>query len=83
MKKTPSKSNITKFEDSLAQLKRLVEELESGDNSLEASLKAFEEGIKLTRDAQKTIAEAEQTVLLLVEQNGHPALEKFDDKEIE
>ena len=35
------------FEKSLKQLEKIVEDLESGDMSLEESLKSFEKGIKL------------------------------------
>jgi exodeoxyribonuclease VII small subunit len=83
MKKTPPKNTIGKFEASVAELERLLEEMESGDISLEATLKAFEEGVKLTRSAQKSLEEAEQTVRLLVDQDGDPSQEKFDATENE
>lgn len=53
------------FEASLEALENLVEELESGELPLEDALKAFEQGIKLTRDCQQALAEAEQKVTLL------------------
>lgn len=40
------------FEQSLADLQTLVERLENGELSLEDSLTAFEQGIRLTRDCQ-------------------------------
>ena len=49
---TEKKKNIN-FERSLNDLEKIVEELESGDLSLEDSLKAFEKGIKLARDCQE------------------------------
>ena len=55
------------FEDSLAALETLVEELESGDLPLEEALKAFEQGIKLTRECQQALTEAEQKVMLLTQ----------------
>lgn len=58
------------FEASLAELGRLVEALESGQLSLEASLQAFEQGIKLTRECQTAITQAEQRVKTLLENNG-------------
>lgn len=58
------------FEQALDQLEELVEEMESGDLSLEASLKAFEQGIKLTRDCQLALATAEQKVQMLIAENG-------------
>ena len=61
----------------LAELEALVENLERGDLSLEQSLKAFEAGIKLTRQCQETLAVAEQKVQLLIEQNGVLKSEPF------
>ncbi len=58
------------FEQALDQLETLVEEMEGGDLSLENSLKAFEQGIKLTRECQTALATAEQKVQLLLEENG-------------
>ena len=53
------------FEDSLKQLETLVETLETGSLSLENSLKSFEKGIKITRDCQTALANAEQRVRIL------------------
>lgn len=64
-----SKKNYP-FEESLAQLEKLVQQMEGGDLSLEDSLKTFEQGIKLTRECQKALQDAEQRVKLLIEQNG-------------
>lgn len=58
------------FEASLEKLESLVEQMESGDLSLDESLKLFEEGIKLTRECQQALATAEQKVNQLMEKNG-------------
>jgi exodeoxyribonuclease VII small subunit len=58
------------FEDTVARLEALIEKLEDGDLDLAESIAAFEEGVKLTRQAQDTIAQAEQEILQLVEKNG-------------
>ncbi|WP_185235484.1 exodeoxyribonuclease VII small subunit [Teredinibacter franksiae] len=72
-KKTPN------FEKSLEQLESLVAQLESGELSLEDSLKTFEQGIKLTRSCQSALQEAEQKVeLLLKEENGKLITEPFE-----
>ncbi|MEO1894983.1 MAG: exodeoxyribonuclease VII small subunit, partial [Methylococcales bacterium] len=47
-----ARKNITQFEETLAALELLVEQLEKGDLSLEESLKSFEQGVKLTRACQ-------------------------------
>ena len=58
-----------KFEESLAQLEELVEQMEDGELSLEEALKAFEKGIKLTRECQRALKQAEQKIHLLMEKN--------------
>ena len=54
------------FEASLEKLETIVETMESGDLTLEESLKAFQEGITLTRAYQKALAEAQQEVKILM-----------------
>lgn len=71
------------FEKAMAELESLVEKMESGDLSLEASLKAFEDGVKLTRDCQAKLAAAEQRVNQLVEQQGELVSVAFDEDELE
>ncbi|HIC26639.1 MAG: exodeoxyribonuclease VII small subunit [SAR86 cluster bacterium] len=58
------------FEKALKDLEKIVEDLESGDLSLEESLKSFEKGIKLTRQCQAELEKAELKVQKLVEENG-------------
>ena len=53
------------FEQSLKQLETLVESLETGNLNLDESLKSFEKGIKITRDCQTALSEAEQRVRIL------------------
>jgi len=53
------------FEQSLAQLETLVSSLEAGEMNLEESLKAFEKGIRITRECQDALKEAEQRVEML------------------
>ena len=58
------------FEKALDELDSIVEELESGDLSLENSLKSFEKGIKLARQCQEQLSKAELQVQKLIEENG-------------
>ena len=68
------------FESSLKKLEEIVTELEAGDLPLEKSLKAFEDGIKLTRHCQKLLTEAELKIEKLVDSDdGSFDLESFDD----
>lgn len=68
------------FEESLARLERLVEKMESGELSLEDSLKTFEEGIKLTRECQQALKDAEQKVKALVERSDVATEVPFDSQ---
>lgn len=71
------KKTVSSFEESLTELEQLVGKLERGDLSLEESLQAFERGVHLTRTCQKTLAEAEQKVQILIGKNGNQTLENF------
>ena len=73
-KKTPN------FEKSLGELENLVEALESGGLTLEESLKAFEKGVRISRDCQEALNEAEQKVnLLTANSDGEPEASDFND----
>jgi exodeoxyribonuclease VII small subunit len=67
------------FENALAELEQTVEQLEEGELDLEASLQAFEKGIKLTRDCQNALQQAEQKVNMLVQKNGEDTLIPFEE----
>ena len=58
------------FEQALEDLEALVSSMEEGELSLEDSLQAFEKGIKLTRECQAALKQAEQKVQVLINENG-------------
>lgn len=64
-----AKQKTLDFEASLEHLEELIEQLESGELSLEESLKTFEQGIKLTRQCQQALKAAEQKVAVLMKQD--------------
>lgn len=67
------------FADTIEQLEVLVQQLESGKLSLEGSLAAFEQGVRLTGEAQRRLDEAELRVRTLTEgSNGGLQLTPFD-----
>ena len=68
------------FEQSLSDLEQLVSQMETGELSLDDSLKAFEKGVKLTRECQNILDEAEQKVQILSEQNGEIVSVPFEEK---
>ncbi len=67
------KKTAPDFEQSLSELQTLVERLESGELSLEDSLATFEQGIRLTRECQGALGQAEQKVQILLGQDGQTA----------
>ena len=69
------------LEKALTDLETIVEELESGDLPLEKAMKKFEEGIKLTRNCQAALKEAEQKVEILLQSAGGEDLEAFEVEE--
>ena len=56
-----------KFEQAMARLEAIVNELEKGDLPLDESLKIFEEGIRLSKSCLKVLEEAERKVEVLVQ----------------
>jgi exodeoxyribonuclease VII small subunit len=58
------------FEAALARLEQLTEELADGDQSLESSLKKFDEGIQLAAFCHEQLAEAKAKIELIQEKDG-------------
>ena len=70
------------FESSLKELEEIVGRLEEGDLPLEQSLELFEQGIRLSRDCQKRLDEAERKVEILLKGNDGTLTSKpFDEPE--
>lgn len=57
------------FEASLQKLESIVNVIEQGGLSLEASLNSFAEGVELVKACQQTLKESEQKVKILTEEN--------------
>lgn len=76
-----ARAKSVNFEKTLEQLETLVEDMETGELSLEESLKAFEKGIKLTRDCQQALQNAEQKVQLLMSENNELITTDFNENE--
>jgi len=66
------------FEQSLKKLETIIEHLESGDLPLEKAVKEWEAGMKLRDSCEKILAETQQKVDILVNQNGDEDPEDFD-----
>jgi exodeoxyribonuclease VII small subunit len=64
-RRKPSAKGVD-LEKSLADLEAIVEQLESGELPLERSLKEFERGVRLSRECQGALKDAEQRVQVLM-----------------
>ena len=64
----PTKKN--NFEEQLNELEKIVTNLENGNVPLEDALKEFQEGVKISRDLDKKLTNAEQTVAKLIYSDG-------------
>ena len=67
------------FEDSLAELERMVRELEDGHLGLDEALTRYEQGVGLIKRCYNQLREAEQRILLVtgMDEAGQPVLQPF------
>ena len=71
------------FEASLQELERIVRRLENGDLALEESLKLFEDGVKLSRECQERLNQAERRIeILMRDDDGNPSLETIRTEDL-
>ena len=61
------------FEENLAELEGIVTKLERGDVALEEALAEFQKGMVLSKDLQKTLAEAGKTLVKVMQADGSEA----------
>lgn len=77
-----SEAQATTFEAQLGALERIVRQLERGDLPLEESLKLFEEGVRLSRECQERLNQAERRIeVLLRDGEGRAVVRAFDEEE--
>jgi len=67
------------FNKGLADLEVIINKMESGDLSLEDSLKYFEKGVKLHRKCHSALTDAEQRVNILSEEDNYKTEKPLDD----
>ena len=75
------RGNMTKkfdFNKGLLELEGIVKTMESGDLSLEDSLKYFEQGVQLTRQCQSALSKAEQKIALLSADDDYQTQKPLD-----
>jgi exodeoxyribonuclease VII small subunit len=62
---------VVNFETGLAELEKVVKELEAGDLPLERSLELFEKGMTLSDICRKQLQDAETRIELLIRKDGN------------
>ena len=67
------------FNKGLSELEEIIGKMESGDLSLEESLKYFEKGIKLHRQCHSALSNAEQRISVLSEEDNYTEDKPLDD----
>jgi exodeoxyribonuclease VII small subunit len=70
MKMKKAEAQHQNFESSLAALEKIVRELERGELPLEKSLELFERGVRLSRECQERLQEAERRIEVLLQRDG-------------
>ena len=69
------------FEDNMENLEKIVTELEKGNLNLDESIAKFEEGIKISKECNKILEEAEKKITILLEKDGEIKEENFVSEE--
>ena len=69
------------FEEKMVDLEKIVTELEKGDLNLDDSVSKFEEGIKISKECNKILEEAEKKITILLNQDGQVKEENFEVEE--
>jgi exodeoxyribonuclease VII small subunit len=64
------------FEAAISQLEEVVQKLEKGELSLDASIEVFQQGIELTKYCNKRLDEVEKKISILIEDDNGGLLEK-------
>ena len=64
------------FEENMNKLETIVADLEKGDLNLDDSVKKFEEGIKISKECNEMLEEAEKKITILLQED-----DKIEEKD--
>ena len=78
---TKKTEKLPTLEESMGEITQLIDKMEHSELTLEQSLTQFERGIVLIKHCQKVLADAEQKVQILLQNNGQAVLEAYQDKD--
>ncbi len=71
----------TSFENNIESLEKIITELEEGNLNLDESISKFEEGIKMSKQCNKILEEAEKKITILLEKEEKIEESDFDTDE--
>ena len=67
------------FEEAVAELEKIAQELENGKLNLDDAIKKFEDGMELSKKCTDYLEKAEKKINVLVDKNGELIEEKFEN----
>lgn len=76
-----TKKKYKDYESALERLEEITEILESGENSLEDSIKLYTEGLEIAKFCNSKLNEAEKKIKIITEENSNFTEEEFEDDE--
>lgn len=77
----PETAKEVSFEDAVQELEAIIQRMSGGSQSLENSIAEFERGIKIVRECQKLLSDAEQRVESLIKAaDGQVQTKSFDSE---
>ena len=69
------------FEEEMENLEKIVSELEKGNLNLDDSVTKFEEGIKISKECNKILEDAEKRITILIKEHEEIKEEDFKTEE--
>lgn len=73
-------SENNNFEESMKKLETIVEELENGNLNLDESVQKFEDGMKIAKQCNNMLEDAEKKITILLENGGELKEENFESE---
>jgi len=67
------------FEEAIAELEEIAQELESGKLNLDDSIKKFEEGMRLSKQCTEYLESAEKRINILIKKDDEILEENFEE----
>lgn len=77
-----TKKKYKDFESAISRLEEITSLLESGDTSLEDSIRLYTEGLEIAKFCDKKLADAEKKIKIIREKNNQLVEEEFDNEKV-